>query len=79
MGDEAFNPAQLCGRNLTLVGVGGEDLHGYEGTLALLARHHRRIPFDEIVSHRFAIEDGPQAMATALDVDASAKVLIVPG
>jgi threonine dehydrogenase-like Zn-dependent dehydrogenase len=79
MGDEAFNPAVICGRNLTLLGVGGEDLRCYEGTLALLARHHPRIPFDEIVSHRFAIEDAAAAMRTALDADASAKVLIVPG
>ena len=78
MGDEAFNPAVICGRNLTLMGVGGEDLRSYEGTLALLARHHRRIPLHEIVSHRFAIEDAPLAMATALDAEASAKVLIVP-
>ena len=79
MGDEAFNPAVLCGRSLTLLGVGGEDLRCYEGTLALMARHHRRIPFEEIVSHRFAIEDAPVAMTTALDADVSVKVLIVPG
>ena len=41
MGDETFNPAVLCGRNLTMLGIGGEDLLVYEGTLALLARHHR--------------------------------------
>ncbi len=79
MGDEAFNPAVICGRSLTLLGVGGEDLRGYEGTLALLARHHRGSAFDEIVSHRFAIEDAPVAMTTALDPDVSAKVLIAPG
>jgi len=78
MGDEAFNTAQICGRSLTLMGVGGEDLPTYEGTLALLARHHRQIALGDIVSHRFAIKDAPLAMRTALDADASAKVLIVP-
>ena len=78
MGDETFNTAQICGRSLTLLGVGGEDLHAYEGTLSLLARHHRQIGFGDIVSHRFAIEDAPLAMTTALDAEASAKVLIVP-
>ena len=78
MGDEAFNPALICGRSLTLMGVGGEDLLCYEGTLALLARHNGRTPFAEIVSHRFAVQDAPEAMTTALDADASAKVLIVP-
>jgi threonine dehydrogenase-like Zn-dependent dehydrogenase len=79
MGDEAFNPAVICGRSLTLLGVGGEDLQSYEGTLALMARHRGHILFDEIVSHRFAIEDAPTAMTTALDTEVSAKVLIVPG
>jgi threonine dehydrogenase-like Zn-dependent dehydrogenase len=78
MGDEAFNTAQICGRSLTLMGVGGEDLRSYEGTLALLARHHQQVAFGDIISHRFVIEDAPLAMTTALDADASAKVLIVP-
>ena len=78
MGEEAFDLASLCGRSLALVGVGGEDLRAYEGTLALLARHHRRIPFADMVSHRFAIDDAPRAMTVALDANASAKVLITP-
>ncbi|MBV8217337.1 MAG: hypothetical protein JO325_02645, partial [Solirubrobacterales bacterium] len=43
MGDEAFNPALMCGRNLTLMGVGGVDLRSSEGTLSLPVRHHGRI------------------------------------
>jgi threonine dehydrogenase-like Zn-dependent dehydrogenase len=79
MGDEAFNPAALCGRSLTLLGVGGEDLRCYEGTLSLLARHYRSVPFADMVSHRFEIADAPEAMNVALDAEASAKVLITPG
>lgn len=79
MGDEAFNPASLCGRSLALIGVGGEDLHCYEGTLALLARHHRTIRLADMVSHRFDVREAPQAMAVALDSQGSAKVLITPG
>jgi L-iditol 2-dehydrogenase len=78
MGAEAFNPATVCGRNLCLLGVGGEDLTAYEGTLALLARHHRSVPFADMVSHRFAVADAPRAMALSLDPEASAKVLITP-
>ena len=78
MGGEAFNPASICGRSLALLGVGGEDLNAYEGTLALLDRHQRSIPLHEMVSHRFDVADAPAAMALALDADASAKVLITP-
>jgi threonine dehydrogenase-like Zn-dependent dehydrogenase len=79
MGDEPFNPAVLCGRNLTLLGIGGEDLLVYESTLALLARHHASLALADMVSHRFAVEDAPEAMQTALDADCSAKVLITSG
>lgn len=47
---EAFNAAHICGRVLTLISVGGEDLRSYEGTLTLLAppsanrRRHRLAP-----------------------------------
>jgi threonine dehydrogenase-like Zn-dependent dehydrogenase len=32
-----------------------------------------------MVSHRFEIEDAPEAMQTALDAERSAKVLITSG
>jgi threonine dehydrogenase-like Zn-dependent dehydrogenase len=79
MGDETFNPAVICGRNLTLMGIGGEDLLAYDRTLALLARHAGAIPFAEMVSHRFPVSDAPAAMETALDAERSAKVLITSG
>jgi L-iditol 2-dehydrogenase len=78
MGEERINPAVLCARNLTLFGVGGEDLVTYENTLALMARHREAIPFAEMISHRFPVADAPEAMRVALDADASAKVLIAP-
>jgi len=34
LGPVGFNPAVLCGRNLTLLGIGGEDARAYPGTLA---------------------------------------------
>jgi L-iditol 2-dehydrogenase len=76
MGEESFNPAALCGRGLTLMGIAGEDVLVYDRTLALLARHVGTIPFAEMVSHRFPVAEAPAAMATALDAERSAKVLI---
>ena len=78
MGAEAFNPAQICGRSLAVIGVGGEDLNVYGATLALLTRHRHSTAFEQMVSHRFAVTDAPEAMVTALDASASAKVLIKP-
>src|SRR4051812_40030420 len=78
MGEERLNPPVLCARDLTLFGVAGEDLVTYENTLALLARHRHAIPFAELVSHRFGVAEAAEAMAVALDPEASAKVLISP-
>ena len=79
MGEETFNPAVLCGRNLTLMGIAGEDVLVYDRTLALLARHVDTVPFAEMVSHRFPVAEAPAAMETALDAERSAKVLITSG
>jgi threonine dehydrogenase-like Zn-dependent dehydrogenase len=76
MGAETVNPAEICGRNLTIMGTGGEDLQAYAGTLALLARHRDTIPFAEMVSHRFPIADAALALKTSLDAENATKVLI---
>jgi threonine dehydrogenase-like Zn-dependent dehydrogenase len=76
MGAETVNPAEICGRNLTIMGTGGEDLQAYAGTLALLTRHRDAIPFAEMVSHRFVIADAALALETSLDAENATKVLI---
>ncbi len=76
MGPEAFNPAVICGRSLTVMGTGGEDLQAYAGTLALLARHGSAIPFAEMVSHTFRVADAALAVETSLDAANATKVLI---
>jgi L-iditol 2-dehydrogenase len=78
LGPVPFNPAVLCGRNLTLLGVGGEDARAYPGTLALLARHHERVPFARLVTHRFPLADAAEAMRVALEARAAMKVVLGP-
>jgi L-iditol 2-dehydrogenase len=78
LGTRPLNPAVLCGRNLTLLGVGGEDARAYEGTLRLLARHHRSVPFERAVTHRFPLDRAREAMEAAFDPAASMKVVIEP-
>jgi threonine dehydrogenase-like Zn-dependent dehydrogenase len=78
LGDRAFNPSVLCARNLTLVGVGGEDARSYEGSLRLLARHHEHVPFARAVTHVYPLERAPEAMETALRAERAMKVVIAP-
>jgi hypothetical protein len=46
-----------------IVGVDPLHLTTYDGTLALLERHRRSIPFGDMVSHRFDVTDAAEAMA----------------
>lgn len=78
LGPVDLNPADLLGRNLTLVGVAGEDARSYDATLAMLAEHHERVPFHHAVTHHFAIDDAEEAMQTALGAGDAMKVVIQP-
>jgi L-iditol 2-dehydrogenase len=78
LGTRPFDPAVLCGRNLTLLGVGGEDARAYEPTLRLLARHHRSLPLARAITHRFPLSRAAEAMETALRGDGAMKVVIEP-
>jgi threonine dehydrogenase-like Zn-dependent dehydrogenase len=78
LGPVAVNPADVLGRNLTIVGVAGEDARVYDATLKMLAEHHERVPFHRAVTHRFPIEKAAEAMDTALAAGDAMKVLVVP-
>lgn len=78
LGPTQLNPADLLGRNLTLVGVAGEDARVYDDTLRLLARHHDTVPFHRAVTHRFELERAEEAMQTALAAGDAMKVVITP-
>ncbi|HSB86500.1 MAG TPA: zinc-binding dehydrogenase, partial [Ilumatobacteraceae bacterium] len=49
LGTVPVNPATILGRNLTIVGVAGEDARAYDSTLAMLAAHHATVPFHRAV------------------------------
>ena len=78
LGTVPINPATILGRNLTIVGVAGEDARAYDSTLAMLAEHHERVPFHRAVTHTFPLEQVETAMQTALGADTAMKVVIAP-
>jgi threonine dehydrogenase-like Zn-dependent dehydrogenase len=78
LGTVPINPASILGRNLTIVGVAGEDARAYDRTLAMFAEHHRQVPFHAVVTHHFALHDAELAMQTALGADTAMKVVITP-
>lgn len=78
LGTVPVNPASILGRNLTIVGVAGEDARVYDSILAMLAEHHTTVPFHRAVTHTFALDDVEKAMQTALAADTAMKVVITP-
>lgn len=78
LGTVPINPATILGRNLTIVGVAGEDARAYDSTLAMLAAHHRSVPFHRAVTHTFPLSQVETAMQTALGADAAMKVVLSP-
>jgi threonine dehydrogenase-like Zn-dependent dehydrogenase len=78
LGTVPVNPATILGRNLTIVGVAGEDARAYDRTLAMLAEYHETMPFDRAVTHTFPLAEAQQAMRTALAADTAMKVVITP-
>jgi threonine dehydrogenase-like Zn-dependent dehydrogenase len=78
LGTVPVNPATILGRNLSIVGVAGEDSRVYDRTLAMLAEHHHHVPFERAVTHVFPLEQAEQAMHTALAADTAMKVVITP-
>jgi threonine dehydrogenase-like Zn-dependent dehydrogenase len=78
LGTVPVNPATILGRNLSIVGVAGEDSRVYDRTLAMLAEHHHHVPFERAVTHVFPLEQAGQAMHTALAADTAMKVVIIP-
>ena len=78
LGTVPVNPATILGRNLTIVGVAGEDARAYDRTLAMLAEHHTTVPFERAVTHTFPLVDAELAIQTALAADTAMKVVITP-
>lgn len=78
LGTVPVNPASILGRNLTIVGVAGEDARVYDRTLQMLADHHDAVPFERIVTHVFPLEQAQVAVDTALAADTAMKVVIAP-
>ena len=79
LGTVPINPASILGRNLTIVGVAGEDSRIYDSTLAMLAANCQRVPFHHAVTHTFPLEQVELAMQTALAADTAMKVVLAPG
>ena len=71
--DKTLNSRQFIGRQLTLMGSFVLPIHRYYDMLDLILTH--KLPLDEMVTHRFSIEQAPEAFAL-FDQGHTGKVIL---
>src|SRR5438094_1460277 len=78
MGPVGVNPnSDICTKNVSVIGVGGEPATSYAPAMNLLARNLDRLPLTEIVTHRMPLEPATEAMELS-HRDGTMKVLMDP-
>jgi threonine dehydrogenase-like Zn-dependent dehydrogenase len=78
MGPVSINPnSDICTRNVTVIGIGGETATSYLPAMRLMAANLRRLPFEQFVSHRFGLDQAQHAVELAQTGD-SIKVVMAP-
>jgi L-iditol 2-dehydrogenase len=76
LGPVGVNPtADICTRDVAVIGVGGERLDDYAPALELLAQNLRRLPLERIVTHRLPLAEAQHGVELA-QRDGAMKVVL---
>ena len=75
-GETAINVHRhLCAKNVHLIGVTNHPFTGYGPSLRLMHRYGGLFPFEQIITHRYPIQDSEKALLKSMEPDAM-KVVI---
>ncbi len=78
MGPVGINPnADICTKNVSVIGVGGETATSYLPAMNMLARNLDRLPLSDMITHRMPLERATEAVEMA-QRDGTMKVLMDP-
>ncbi len=69
--------AQVCTKNVRIIGVGNHPYPEYSKVLRMFERFMTAVPFGELISHRFSLECTRDALLKSMQPD-SLKVVIEP-
>jgi len=73
-----INPHRhLCAKNIRLIGASNHPVTAYAPALKLMQAYADLIPFEELVTHEFPLEQAAEAMQKSLSPD-SMKVVLAP-
>jgi len=76
MGPVRINPnADICAKNVNVLGIGGETAESYKPAMDLLARHLDTLPLERFVTHRLPLEDAQRGLELAQRDEAMKVVL----
>jgi threonine dehydrogenase-like Zn-dependent dehydrogenase len=76
MGPVKINPnADICTKNVSVLGIGGETAQAYKPAMDLMARNLDRLPLESFVSHRLPLQDAQRALDLAQRDEAMKVVL----
>ena len=76
MGPVQINPnADICAKNVNVLGIGGETAESYKPAMDLLARHLDTLPLERFVTHRLPLEDAQRGLELAQRDEAMKVVL----
>jgi threonine dehydrogenase-like Zn-dependent dehydrogenase len=66
LGSVTINPnSDICARNVSVIGVGGEKATEYEPSMRLMAANLDRYPLGSIVSHILPLDRAEEAVVLA--------------
>ena len=78
MGQVGVNPsADICSKNVSVIGIGGETATSYLPAMRLLAQNLDRFPLTDIITHRMPLGRATEAVELS-QMDGTMKVLIDP-
>ncbi len=78
MGPVEINPnADICTKNVNVLGIGGETTESYKPAMELLVHNLDRLPIESLVSHRLPLERAQEAVELA-QRDEAMKVVLSP-
>jgi threonine dehydrogenase-like Zn-dependent dehydrogenase len=78
LGPVQINPnADICTKNVNVIGIGGETAESYKPAMDLLTSNLDRLPLEEFVSHRLPLERAQEAVELA-QRDEAMKVVLSP-
>jgi threonine dehydrogenase-like Zn-dependent dehydrogenase len=76
MGPVEINPnADICTKNVSVLGIGGETAESYKPAMELMAANLNRLPLSGLVTHRLRLEEAQAALDLA-QRDGAMKVVL---